>query len=92
MTADLTTASFAMDLEGRPSPEALSDTADGEGESRSAIGQCRKCHADIGEFFNSWIKVTATYFLPALPASYRLVGVTPGKQRPASPTSSLSEW
>jgi len=99
MTAKLMRAPSAMDVDvdvnlnnGRPPSEAPSDLAEDEGEGRSTIGQCRKCHADIGEFFNSWIKVTATYYLPAMPASYRLVGVTTGKQRLASPTSSLSEW
>jgi hypothetical protein len=88
MPAD-TSNPTAMDVDPAPAPPA--DDDDG-GDGRSAIGQCRKCQSDVGEFFNSWIKVTGSYYLPAMAGSYRITGLIFGKTRPASADSALADW
>lgn len=92
MAADINDSS-AMDVD--PSPELQSESEDdgrGAEADRSTVGQCKNCHADIGEFFNSWLKVTGSYYLPVMVGSYQLVSLQTGKPRSASSKSSLSEW
>lgn len=49
-----------------------------------------RCGAIIGEFYNSWIQVSNSYFLPAI--SYRIMGLkTSGKAKPAQ-GSALKGW
>jgi hypothetical protein len=88
MASDITTNPNAMDADPSPAPPP----DDEDGESRSTIGQCRKCESDVGEFFNSWIKVTGSYYLPAMAGSYRITGLIFGKTRPASADSALADW
>jgi hypothetical protein len=61
--------------------------------SRSTIAQCKRCGSDIGEFYNSCVKVTGSYYLPALVGSYRITGLAPfNVPKQASPESSLNGW
>jgi len=87
MAADMTNPT-AMDVDPSPAPQP----DDEDGGSRSAIGQCKKCQSDVGEFFNSWIKVTGSYYLPAMVGSYRIPGLIFGKTRLASADSALADW
>lgn len=92
MAADINDSS-AMDVD--PSPESQSDSDDdghGAEDDHSVIGQCKHCHADIGEFFNSWIKVTGSYYMPVMVGSYQLVNLQTSNPKPASSNSSLREW
>jgi hypothetical protein len=60
---------------------------------RSTIAYCKSCGVEFGEFFNSWSKVTGSYYLPCLVGSYRCTGLRPkGKPKSASPESALVEW
>ncbi|KAF2874826.1 hypothetical protein BDV95DRAFT_591600 [Massariosphaeria phaeospora] len=52
--------------------------------SRSTTGFCRRCLKPIGQFFNSWHKVTGTYYLPAMLGSYTSSLAQRGKQKAAS--------
>ena len=71
------------------SPSPASDSA----TSRSTIGQCKSCKRDVGEFYNSWVQVTGSYYLPALVGSYR-TSLRPynNKPRAAAVESSLTGW
>lgn len=91
MAADINPS--AMDVDP-PESQSDGDAHDDEddNDSRSTIGQCIKCGSDIGEFFNSWIKGTGSYYLPAMVGSYQLINVREGKPKLANDSSSLSEW
>ncbi|KAF1911609.1 hypothetical protein BDU57DRAFT_590883 [Ampelomyces quisqualis] len=52
--------------------------------SRSTKGFCKNCGSNIGEYYNSWHKVTRTYYMPALLGSYRNLLKSSGKQKAAS--------
>lgn len=87
-----------MAAEGSPtvidSPPRQQDDEDAPG-ARSTEAFCGSavCGRKIGEFYNSWIRVTGSYFLPALEASYRLTGLgDAGRVKPASSGSSLAGW
>jgi hypothetical protein len=60
---------------------------------RSTIAYCKSCGAEFGEFYNSWSKVTGSYYLPCMVGSYRCTGLRPkSKPKAASPESALVEW
>jgi hypothetical protein len=63
-----------------------------EPPSRATKGVCEACGAVVGDFFNSWIKVTGSYYLPALLGSYSSVLSAVGRQRPATVDSELDGW
>jgi len=88
MPTDNNNNTNTITMDPSPAPPA----EDEDGDSRSTIGQCRKCQSDVGEFFNSWIKVTGSYYLPAMAGSYRTPGLIFGKMRPASADSALADW
>jgi len=61
--------------------------------ARSTEGFCRSCRHQIGEFYNSWVRVTGSYYLPALESSYRLTGAKRAAMvQKASSDSSLAGW
>jgi len=55
-------------------------------------GFCKLCKGGVGDFFNSWIKVTGSYYLPALLGSYSSVLSAKGRQKPASMGTELDGW
>ncbi|KAH7372369.1 hypothetical protein BKA66DRAFT_443712 [Pyrenochaeta sp. MPI-SDFR-AT-0127] len=57
--------------------------------SRSTKGFCRSCKNNIGDFYNSWHKVTGSYFVPALLGSYQSLLNRAGKQKAASKGTDL---
>ncbi|KAJ9669267.1 hypothetical protein H2201_000619 [Coniosporium apollinis] len=62
--------------ESQPEAEADAESQSSDEEvSRSTNGFCRKCNSNIGEFYNGWIKITKTYYLPALVGSYSVPGL-----------------
>lgn len=62
--------------ESQPEAEADAESqSSDEDVSRSTNGFCRKCNSNIGEFYNGWIKITNTYYLPALVGSYSAPGL-----------------
>ncbi|KAF2682413.1 hypothetical protein K458DRAFT_419807 [Lentithecium fluviatile CBS 122367] len=52
--------------------------------SRSTKAFCKRCGGEVGDFFNSWIKVTNSYSLPALLGSYSSRLKEQGRLRTAS--------
>ena len=75
-----------------------SDNADegasplGSPMNRSTIAYCRQCNTTIGDFYNSWHKVTGSYFIPALPASYTHQLQKTGKVKAASKGNDVAGW
>jgi hypothetical protein len=59
---------------------------------RAATAFCRRCHAGVGHFFNSWIQVTGSYYLPALLGSYSSTLSAVGRQKSASMGTELDGW
>ncbi|KAE9991792.1 hypothetical protein EG327_010988 [Venturia inaequalis] len=61
----------------------------GSSLGRSTIGFCA-CGSEIGHFYNSWSKVTGSYYLPRMVASYSCTGLhRKSKPKPASNDSAL---
>jgi hypothetical protein len=75
-------------------PSAMDlDNEERDGASRSTVAHCLACKASFGEFFNSWRKVTGSYYLPSLAGSYSITGLhAKGKPKPASQESQLHGW
>ncbi len=68
------------------------DDADQGSSSLAITAVCRQCSAVLGEFYNAWIRISGTYYLPALRSSYRITGLREsGKARPAL-GSELDGW
>lgn len=78
-TADLESA-------GNVSPRPASPV------SRSTKGYCKTCDNSIGDFYNSWYKITGSYYVPALLGSYSVTLKSTGKQKPASKGTVLEGW
>jgi hypothetical protein len=80
-----------------PIPEVPSVTKDDSPrpatfKCQSTKGFCRNCGTNIGEFFNSWHKVTGSYYVPALLGSYRSLLKSSGKQKAASRGTAIEGW
>ena len=60
--------------------------------NRSTKGICTNCKNNIGEFYNSWAKVTGSYSVPALLGSYSTTLRPTGKQKAASKGTVLEGW
>lgn len=59
---------------------------------RSTIAFCG-CGSEFGQFYNSWSKVTGSYYLPCMVGSYSVTGLhRKSKPKPASTDSALAEW
>lgn len=63
-----------------------------EPESRSTTGACKRCKHVVGQFFNSWNKITGTYYLPALTGSYSSSLRAHGRQKAATMGTDLDGW
>jgi hypothetical protein len=61
-------------------------------KSQSTKGFCKNCGTNIGEFYNSWHKVTGSYYVPALLGSYRSLLKSSGKQKAASRGTAIEGW
>jgi hypothetical protein len=60
--------------------------------NRSTKGFCKNCGTNIGEYYNSWHKVTGSYYVPALLGSYRSLLKNSGQQKPASRGTAIEGW
>lgn len=60
--------------------------------NRSATGFCKRCQNEVGQFFNSWHRVTGSYYLPALLGSYSSRLKEHGKQKAASIMTDIDGW
>ena len=60
--------------------------------NRSTKGICRNCKGTIGEFYNSWYRITGSYYVPALLGSYRSYLRRTGKQKAASNGTDIEGW
>ena len=70
--------------EGSPEPKAP--------VNRSVAAFCKKCKGKIGEFYNSWHKVTSSYYSPSLLGSYRSLLRTSDQRIEASVSTELAGW
>jgi hypothetical protein len=59
---------------------------------QSTKGYCKNCGTNIGEFYNSWHKVTGSYYVPALLGSYRSLLKSSGKQKAAARGTAIEGW
>ncbi|RAR10183.1 fe-s protein assembly co-chaperone protein [Stemphylium lycopersici] len=57
--------------------------------NRSTKGYCRNCRNSIGVFYNSWYRVTGSYYVPALLGSYSISLKGTGKPKAASKGTDL---
>ncbi len=60
--------------------------------NRSVTAFCRKCNGKVGEFYNSWHKVTSSYYSPALLGSYRSLLRVSDERKEASDSTELAGW
>jgi hypothetical protein len=60
--------------------------------NRATKAYCKNCKNCIGEFYNSWYKVTGSYFVPALLGSYSSTLQPMGKLKAASKGTELAGW
>lgn len=60
--------------------------------NRSTKGYCRNCRNSIGVFYNSWYRVTGSYYVPALLGSYSISLKGTGKPKAASKGTDLEGW
>jgi hypothetical protein len=60
--------------------------------NRSTKGFCKNCGSNIGEYYNSWRKVTGSYYVPTLLGSYRSLLKSCGKQKAASRGTAIEGW
>jgi hypothetical protein len=71
-------------LEGSPQHEAPN--------GRSVTAFCKKCGCNVGEFYNSWHRITSSYYTPALLGSYRSLLRISGQRTEASDLTDLAGW
>ena len=76
--------------EGSPHPERLQILE--ASSNRSVAAFCKNCHSNIGEFYNSWHKVTSSYYSPALLGSYRSLLRRADQKKEASDSTELAGW
>jgi hypothetical protein len=60
--------------------------------NRSTKAWCKRCNACVGDFFNSWLKITGSYYLPALLGSYSSLLKDQGRKRTAAVGTELDGW
>ncbi|KAJ4984258.1 hypothetical protein SVAN01_10227 [Stagonosporopsis vannaccii] len=80
----------------------IAESADGgspssEGSSQSETPMtgpvaafCKKCYSKIGEFYNSWHKITSSYYSPTLLGSYRSLLRISDQRKQASESTELA--
>ena len=76
--------------EGSPRPEGSPQL--GSPINRSTTAFCKKCDGKIGEFYNSWHKVTSSYYSPALLGSYKSLLRTSDQRKEALDSTKLAGW
>lgn len=59
---------------------------------RATTAFCRKCGGRVGDFYNSWYRITGSYYLPALLGSYRSLLKSAGKRKAAAQGTILEKW
>ncbi|EFQ89964.1 hypothetical protein CFE70_010546 [Pyrenophora teres f. teres 0-1] len=57
--------------------------------SHSTRGFCKTCDNIIGDFYNSWYRITGSYYVPALLGSYSVLLKSAGKLKAASKGTDL---
>ncbi|KAI2478033.1 hypothetical protein Ptr902_10716 [Pyrenophora tritici-repentis] len=57
--------------------------------SHSTRGFCKTCDNIVGDFYNSWHRITGSYYVPALLGSYSISLKSTGKQKAASKGTDL---
>lgn len=72
----------------RPEGSSLSETP----INRSVAAFCCNCNGKIGEFYNSWHKVTSSYYSPALLGSHRSFLRISNQRKEASDSTELAGW
>lgn len=81
-----------------PESAEIAETADeaspgpGSVANRSTKAFCRNCRSNIGDFYNSFHRVTTSYFVPTLLGSYRSLLKSTGKQKAAAKGTDLEGW
>jgi hypothetical protein len=82
----------------KTSPPAVAESTEDASPSpdtpinRSTTGFCKNCGTNIGEYYNSWHKITGSYYVPALLGSYRSRLKSSGKQKSASRGTAIEGW
>lgn len=81
----------------QPSPPEVVEDADEASPpsppaNRATKAYCKNCQNCIGDFYNSWYKVTGSYFVPALLGSYSSILQPMGKLKAASKGTELAGW
>lgn len=74
------------------SAEREASSCPGTPINRSTKGFCKNCGTNIGEYYNSWHKVTGSYYVPALLSSYRSLLKRSGRQKAASRGTAIEGW
>ncbi|KAI4953773.1 hypothetical protein J4E91_002621 [Alternaria rosae] len=79
----------------QPSPPEVVEDADEASQpsppaNRATKAYCKNCQNCIGDFYNSWYKVTGSYFVPALLGSYSSILQPMGKLKAASKGTELA--
>lgn len=59
---------------------------------RATTAFCRHCSRQIGDFYNSWYRVTGSYYAPALLGSYSFSLKRSAKPKAASKGTDLEDW
>lgn len=75
---------FAQSAARPPPPAALLPII-----ARSTKGYCRHCRSHVGDFYNSWSRITGTLHVPALLGSYSSRLKIVGNPEPASKDTAL---
>lgn len=60
--------------------------------NRATKAFCKNCKNNVGDFYNSWYKVTGSYYVPALLGSYSSTLQPMGKLKAASKGTELAGW
>ncbi|KAI4957453.1 hypothetical protein J4E86_004591 [Alternaria arbusti] len=79
----------------QPSPPEVVESADevsppSPPTNRATKAYCKNCQKCIGDFYNSWYKVTGSYFVPAMLGSYSSTLQPMGKLKAASKGTELA--
>lgn len=59
---------------------------------RATQAFCRNCRSKIGDFYNSWHRVTSSYYAPSLLGSYTTSLHSTGKPKPAAKGTDVEGW
>jgi len=77
----------------RSDDEMMDMDEDSKTSPTQTQGFCRYCYTtEVGDFYNSWYRVTKNYFLPSLAGSYNSLLVLEKEQSTASGESAVKGW